>query len=66
MISEPDDIKYVLDQFDQNVSGNLDTAMYPSYVKIEWISKSPVFYEHTKHIMNPWNKNQVVNYSKEI
>lgn len=38
---------------------------YQSYCKIEWITKTPVGYDHFKHITNPWNKNQLVNYSKE-
>jgi len=61
MITEPIDVKHILSTFETPID-----PIYSSYVKIDWISRNFVSFRHVEHLKNPFNKNQTVNYSKEL
>lgn len=36
------------------------------YTRIVWCSQQPLDYGHCVNILNPWNGNRVINFSKEF
>jgi len=58
MTTDPDQIKYILDEFDSDIYiiDQLE-ALYIGYVKLEILSKNIVRYEHFKEVKTIWKNN---------